>query len=92
MRSGEEKRAPFGAILPFCEQLLLASLEGPGLELFFAFRFGVLEFPLDMTASVTTDPLAVEINVEVNVEATVDVHSQVRSRDRLPQSRSRRDW
>lgn len=91
-RSCEPQCSPFGSIVELCEQQLLSPLDGPCLELLFFLEIGLLELPLDLTASVSADPLTVYVDVNVNVKGTLDVHSQVGCWDRLPQGRGGSDW
>ena len=58
--TSESQASPLGTIAPFSKQKLIPSLDNPALEFL---RLGILKFPYNLTASVSADPLTVEIDV-----------------------------
>ena len=76
-RTCEIKRAPFGAIPKFSEQQFLLPLHSPRPEIIRKVDIMVYVLPLNVTSSVTTDPLTIHIDVNINVKRAFNVYGEV---------------
>lgn len=70
--------SPFCSIVPLGQKLLSLSFYCPRLQSS-AFVRGArfMHFPDNLTTSISTDPLAIEINIDVDIEVPLDIYGQI---------------
>lgn len=94
-RSSEVKSAPFRAVIDFRKRELVLAANLPSLKalllLLALSKVHDVILPGDRTPSITTHPATVQVQVDVDIVITSDMDRHVGCRDRLAQSRGRRD-
>lgn len=86
------QRSPFGSIPNLGYQQLIPTRKPPFFELTRAtFNTDITKIPGQLRIAVAADPLAIDIDVHVDIDTARNVDSQIRRRNRLPQSRCGRD-
>jgi hypothetical protein len=95
-RSRKVQRSPLGLVTKLGKELLDFSLHPPSLEIRKAPSINTQrrsgEVPYNATTSVAANPLPIDVDVDVDVRVSLDIDANVATRNRLTQSRSRRDW
>jgi hypothetical protein len=82
-------------VVDFRQQLLCFSGYLPSLKVWLLaldLSLQSASFPIDIVSDIPTDPLAVDVHINAHVNIALDVDRDIGRWNRLPQSRSWRDW